>query len=144
MAAFLYRMAGSPAYTPPPVSPFKDVSTTQQFYKEMAWLADQGISTGWTGSDGTRSYRPDAPINRDAMAAFLYRFAGPPAYTAPPVSPFKDVSTTQQFYEEMAWLSAQGISTGWTGSDGSRSYRPLTSIKRDAMAAFLFRLSPLL
>ncbi|GGG62208.1 hypothetical protein GCM10011374_26700 [Kocuria dechangensis] len=144
MAAFLYRMAGSPAYTAPPVSPFKDVSTGQQFYKEMAWLADQGISTGWAGSDGTRSYRPDAPINRDAMAAFLYRFAGSPAYTAPPVSPFKDVSTGQQFYQEMAWLSAQGISTGWTGSDGSRSYRPLTSIKRDAMAAFLFRLSPLL
>ncbi|GAA3295980.1 hypothetical protein GCM10017708_34790 [Arthrobacter citreus] len=39
--------AGSPAYTPPARSPFADVSTGQQFYKEMAWLADQKISTGW-------------------------------------------------------------------------------------------------
>jgi len=73
MAAFLYRMAGSPDHTPPADSPFKDVATTQQFYKEMAWLADRGISTGWTHSDGTRSYRALQPINRDAMAAFLYR-----------------------------------------------------------------------
>jgi serine protease len=74
------------------------------------------------------------------MAAFLYRFAGSPAYTAPPVSPFQDVSTGQQFYKEMAWLAEEGISTGWIHSDGTHSYRPLTWIKRDAMAAFLRRL----
>jgi hypothetical protein len=144
MAAFLYRLAGSPAYTAPPVSPFKDVATTQKFYKEMAWLAEHEISTGWAHSDGTRSYRPFEAVNRDAMAAFLYRLAGSPAYTAPPVSPFKDVATTQKFYQEMAWLAEHEISTGWAHSDGTRSYRPLDHVKRDAMAAFLFRLSPLL
>ncbi|MBE0011316.1 S-layer homology domain-containing protein, partial [Arthrobacter sp. AET 35A] len=58
------------AYTPPAKSPFRDVSTSQQFYKEMAWLADRGISTGWPDS----TYRPLQPIKRDAMAAFIYRF----------------------------------------------------------------------
>ncbi|GGG64172.1 hypothetical protein GCM10011374_29670 [Kocuria dechangensis] len=127
---------GDTAYMPPSVSPFRDVSTTQQFYKEMAWLAARKISTGW--DDGT--YRPLRPINRDAMAAFLYRMAGSPAYTPPRVSPFRDVSTTQQFYKEMAWLAARGISTGWTEADGSRTYRPLQPINRDAMAAFLYRM----
>jgi hypothetical protein len=66
------------AYTAPAVSPFKDVSTGQQFYKEMSWLADQKISAGWTDPDGSRTYRPLTSINRDAMAAFLYRMAGTP------------------------------------------------------------------
>ncbi len=61
MAAFLYRAAGSPAYTPPTVSPFRDVATNQAFYKEIAWVAHKGISTGW--SDGT--YRPLQSVNRD-------------------------------------------------------------------------------
>jgi subtilisin family serine protease len=135
MAAFLYRMAGSPTYTPPKVSPFKDVSTTQMYYKEMAWLRSEGISTGWR--DGT--YRPFEPIERDAMAAFLYRMAGSPPYSAPAVSPFKDVARGTQFYTEMSWLRARGISTGWT--DGT--YRPWQPINRDAMAAFLYRLAPL-
>lgn len=131
MAAFLYRLAGSPNFTPPATSPFVDVSTDQQFYKEMAWLASKGISTGWP--DGT--FRPFDPVNRDAMAAFLYRSQGSPAYTPPSVSPFTDVSTSQQFYKEMAWLASTGISTGWP--DGS--FQPVSAVNRDAMAAFMYR-----
>ncbi|ABM07416.1 S8 family serine peptidase [Paenarthrobacter aurescens] len=134
-----YFSAKGPEFTAPAVSPFRDVATTQQFYKEMSWLADRKISTGWVEADKSVSYRPVTPINRDAMAAFLYRAAGSPDYTPPAQSPFKDVATTQQFYKEMAWLAETGISSGWT-ENGARYYKPLTPIKRDAMAAFLYRL----
>lgn len=70
MAAFFYRMAGKPSYTPPKKSPFKDVPTTHQFYKEISWMASKGISTGY--ADGT--FRPSAKITRDAMAAFIKRY----------------------------------------------------------------------
>jgi serine protease len=143
MAAFMYRMAGSPHYVPPAVSPFKDVLTTQQFYKEMAWLAAEGISTGWVEADGTRTYRPFQPISRDAMAAFMYRMADSPAFAEPAVSPFRDVLNGQQFYKEMAWLADSGISTGWVEPGGIRSYRPLQPINRDAMAAFMYRFARL-
>lgn len=133
MAAFLYRLAGSPAYTPPPASPFSDVSVTSQFYKEITWLASRGITTGY----GDSTYRPLQPVNRDAMAAFLYRFAGSPAYTAPAGSPFRDIGGSTQFYAEMAWLADKGVSTGWAAD---RTYRPLQSVNRDAMAAFMYRL----
>ncbi|MHA7274476.1 CAP domain-containing protein [Arthrobacter sp. TMT4-20] len=139
MAAFLYRAAGSPAYTPPKQSPFADVSTKQLFYKEMSWLSAQNISTGWKERNGTRTYRPLQPVNRDAMAAFLYRAAGSPAYTPPKQSPFADVSTNQLFYKEMSWLSAQNISTGWKEPNGTSTYRALQPVNRDAMAAFLYR-----
>lgn len=131
VAASLYRMAGSPAYTAPKVSPFKDVPTTHPFYTEISWMYEMGLSTGYT--DGT--FRPGTSINRDAMAAFLYRFAGSPEYTAPAASPFKDLKPSTQFYKEISWLSENKISTGW--SDGT--FRPYDQVRRDAMAAFLYR-----
>jgi hypothetical protein len=131
MAAFLYRFAGSPAFTPPGVSPFRDVPTTSQFYKEITWLASTGVTTGYPD----RTFRPLTPVNRDAMAAFLYRFAESPAFSAPGTSPFVDVPTNSQFYKEITWLRSTGISTGYPDS----TYRPLVSVGRDAMAAFLYR-----
>ncbi|WP_135849041.1 PQQ-dependent sugar dehydrogenase, partial [Serinibacter arcticus] len=97
MAAFLYRQANSPEFTPPTVSPFSDVSTDNQFYKEIAWLHAEEISTGWANGDGTSSFRPLEPINRDAMAAFLYRMAEEPEFTAPTTSPFTDITPATQF-----------------------------------------------
>jgi len=145
MAAFLYRLAvlaGESEFTPPATSPFTDVSTSNQFYREIAWLHDQGISTGWANGDGTFSYRPLAPIARDAMAAFLFRYAEVTSYDAPTVSPFDDVATGNQFYREIAWLEEEGIATGWRdGNDGTTLFRPLSPVNRDAMAAFMYRLS---
>ena len=131
MAAFFYRMAGSPQFTAPSTPSFKDVPRDHPFYKEIEWMRARGITTGW--SDGT--FRPNDAVNRDAMAAFFYRFAGSPAYSAPAVSPFTDVSTGSQFYREIAWLADQRITTGWP--DGS--FRPVQPIERGAMAAFLHR-----
>lgn len=74
MAAFMYRLAGSSAFTPPATSPFADVATDNPFYKQITWLANSGISTGWTESDGSKTYRPYLAVNRDAMAAFMYRY----------------------------------------------------------------------
>lgn len=139
MAAFLYRHAGSPAFTPPTVSPFTDVPVEAAFYKEITWLASEGISTGWDVGSGVREYRPLSPIARDAMAAFLYRYADKPAFTAPPVSPFTDVPAGGGFYTEITWLAGAGISTGWDAGNGARQYRPFDGIARDAMAAFLYR-----
>ena len=131
MAAFFYRMQGSPQFTAPSTPSFKDVPTTHPFYKEIEWLKAQGITTGY--SDGT--FRPSAPVNRDAMAAFFYRAAGSPHVDLPATSHFSDVSTDNQFYREITWLALKGISTGWP--DGT--YRPVTPIARDAMAAFIYR-----
>lgn len=134
MAAFIYRFHGSPEFTPPPVSPFTDVSISDKFYKEITWLAANKISQGWPD----QTYRPLEPVNRDAMAAFLYRTVDHARFIAPAESPFKDVQTDDPFYREISFVSALGVSTGW--ADGT--FRPLQPVNRDAMAAFLFRLNP--
>ncbi|ATG52610.1 hypothetical protein CFK38_14555 [Brachybacterium vulturis] len=134
MVAFLYRSAGSPAFTPPTRSPFSDVTAGSSiFYKEITWAEHEGITTGWP--DGT--FRPLEPVNRDAMAAFLYRSAEEPSFTPPRTSPFRDVPRSSLFYKEISWAEDEGITTGWP--DGT--YRPLQPINRDAMAAFIYRMT---
>ena len=48
---------------------FSDVPSDHPFRSEIDWLVDTGISTGY--ADGT--FRPEAPVSRQAMAAFLQR-----------------------------------------------------------------------
>lgn len=68
--ALFYRAAGSPGYSAPAGSPFRDISPRTQFYKEICWAHSVGITTGWPD----RTFRPLSPTARNAMAAFLRRF----------------------------------------------------------------------
>ena len=128
MAAYLYRLAGSPEFEAPAESPFSDVPTTHPFYKEIAWLKATGITTGW--EDGT--FRPEESINREAMAAFFYRAAGSPEVRQK--ATFTDVSGNP-FAKEISWFQFSKLSTGWPDS----TFRPHDSVKRDAMAAYMMR-----
>jgi 5-hydroxyisourate hydrolase-like protein (transthyretin family) len=139
VAAFLYRHAGSPAFTAPATSPFIDVPLDNPFYKEITWLAHEEITNGWDLGDGSRAFRPKDQIGRDAVAAFLYRYAGSPRYS-PPTSPlFVDVPLDNPFYKEISWLAENGISKGWDIGGGRSAYQPKQQIARDAVAVFLFR-----
>jgi len=117
-----------------PAIVFSDVPANSQFADDIAWLAGTGITTGY--SDGT--FRPSASVDRQSMAAFLYRLthdgAKAPACT---VKPFTDVTVDSAFCGEIAWLKSSGVSTGNT--DGS--FKPGSTVDRQSMAAFLYRLS---
>lgn len=119
--------------------PFSDVDQGSAFYKEISWMYAQGITNGSSQPDGSVLYSPSANISREAMAAFLYRFAGSPAYTPPATSPFSDVSTMHVLYREIAWLYDKGVTTGTINPDGTRTFSPNSAISREAVAAFLYR-----
>jgi predicted outer membrane repeat protein len=116
--------------------PFPDVSVNHQFAEEVYWLAQTGISGGF--DDGT--FRPGAAVTRQAMAAFLYRFAGEPEFTAPGTATFPDVPTSHPFFEEVEWLADSGVTGGF--DDGT--FRPGATVTRQAMAAFLYRYANLI
>lgn len=138
MAGFLYRAAGSPAFSAPATSPFTDVSVNSPSYKEITWLASTGVSTGWTTATG-RQFRGGEDVSREAMAAFLYRYAGSPAWTTPAKNPFIDVTAGgNDFSKEISWLADAGITKGWATANGAE-FRPTENVARDAMAAFLYR-----
>ena len=129
MAAFMRRLTGETA-TPPASPTFTDVAPTSPFYADIEWMADTGVSTGY--ADGT--FRPNAVVSRQAMAAFMRRLTGETA--TPPASPtFTDVAPTSPFYADIEWMADTGVSTGY--ADGT--FRPDAVVSRYAMAAFLQR-----
>lgn len=129
-AAVMHRLAGQP-HIPPGAGTFTDVASGQQFAAEIEWVHSRGLLTGWP--DGT--FRPVSPMLREACCVMFYRAAGSPAYTAPATSPLSDINTDYQFYREVCWAWSQGIITGY--QDGT--VQPISAVKRDAMAAFLYR-----
>jgi probable HAF family extracellular repeat protein len=116
-------------WLPPEV--FPDVPRSHPFADEIAWAADRGVADGYP--DGT--YRPDLEVTRQAMAAFLYRFAGEPPFAPPGTPSFPDVPPDHPFSTEIEWLAAEGIAEGF--DDGA--FHPTEVVTRQSMAAFLHR-----
>ncbi|WP_084040377.1 S-layer homology domain-containing protein [Demequina sp. NBRC 110053] len=129
-------------------SPFPDVSSVEgadhysEHWTSIAWARHTGLANGF--KDGT--YRPEANTTRDAVAAFLYRWAGEPALEDEDATPFVDVSSDvdsdhySEHWKAIYWMAEEGFATGWTDGDGAE-FRPESTVTRDAVAAFLFRLN---
>lgn len=73
MSAFLYRLAGKPAFNPDGKGAFSDVTAATPHCREILWLAHVNVSQGWTDKAGVTSFRPLANIARCDMAAFMHR-----------------------------------------------------------------------
>lgn len=140
MAAFLYRLAGEPSFTPSASdrAMFKDVDASTPHAEAIWWLASTGISSGYP--DGT--FRPMAEVVRQDMAAFLRRLAtamgdiDAALWVPQSTSTFPDVNENTYHWEDILWLAETDISTGYP--DGS--FKPGATVVRQDMAAFLHRL----
>jgi hypothetical protein len=73
MAAFLHRATGSPEGANPTcgTDEFPDVPATHRFCGVIEWMVNAGVTGGY--EDGT--FRPAAQVSRQAMAAFVFRYA---------------------------------------------------------------------
>ncbi len=130
VASFIYKFAGSPAFTAPATPTFSDVPTTHRFYTEIEWLAQSGIAGGY--ADGT--FKPSGVVSRQAVASFLYKFAGSPAYT--PASPsFTDLPSDHQFHTAVEWLASKSVISGY----GDGTFKPGNAVTRQAAASFLHK-----
>jgi hypothetical protein len=110
---------------------FSDVPEDSQFFTEICWMVDQGITTGFPGG----VFKPGNPVTRQAMAAFLHRLAGDPPPPAPCTQQFSDVPTSSQFFEDICWMVQEEITGGFPGG----IFKPTGNVTRAAMAAFLYR-----
>ena len=120
---------------------FADVGLAHPFFTEIGWMYSDGVSTGSANPDGPGLVDwPRAAVKRRAMAAFLYRLAGEPP-VASPTPHFADVGTGHPFFEEIQWMFEAGVSTGGPNPSGPGVvFQPREVVKRQAMAAFLFRI----
>ncbi len=110
---------------------------------DVAWAGNEGIATGFKQADGTYRFEGMPNVQRQDMAAFLYRLAGSPAFTATSAQQraFTDVNANTPHANEIWWLAAQGIATGYKQADGTYRFEGSSDVQRQDMAAFLYRLA---
>ncbi|QIM19185.1 hypothetical protein G7066_12530 [Leucobacter coleopterorum] len=140
MAAFMFRMEGDNKYVAPKVSPFADVTPSDKFYREIAWMAEKKLSTGTRQATGKPLFKPKDELSREAMAAFIYRMEKPKGYVAPKSAVFADMRSGAKFYTEVSWMYDAKLSTGYKQSVGKPKFEAKRSLSREAMAAFMYRL----
>lgn len=81
---------------------FSDVPDDHPFDEDITWLADAGISEGFPDD----TFRPGAPVSRQAMAAFMRRMAGADPTVAPMVDAASLAGTDgQDLLDEVADLA---------------------------------------
>jgi hypothetical protein len=140
MSAFLYRFSGSPPFEAPATPTFADVGSSHPFVAEVEWMAAEDITTGFPGSPQP-TYRPSAPVSRQAMSAFMFRLGyGSVRPDEPATATFRDVGTGHPFFGEVEWMASTGVTTGFPGN----LFKPGQPVTRQSMSAFLFRLVPAL
>jgi hypothetical protein len=115
-----------------PFRPFLDVLPGHRFLESIWFVAVAGIAEGYLD----RTFRPSAPITRQAMAAFLHRVGGAPE--GPFADPgFVDVGPPHPFRHEISWMAQAEVASGY----GDRRFRPAAPVTRQAMASFLHRMA---
>lgn len=132
------------------VGGFTDVySILTPHSEDINWLANTGVSQGWTEQDGSRTFRPFVNVARCDMAAFIRKLASNnnwmDAATWKPSEAdwkaFVDVDPSTPHAEDVLWLAHSEISEGWDIGSGKKEFRPYVSVARCDMAAFLYRLA---
>ena len=89
LAIFLARYAFINTSTAPTQQSFVDVPVDSVPAAAIAWMKQVGLSTGTAQPTGLPAFKPNDPVSRQAVAAFLYRFylARFPALRGGPVRP---------------------------------------------------------
>ena len=77
VVTFLWRAMGSPE-PETKSNPFKDVKSSNYYYKAVLWAVENGITSGTTPN----KFSPDSNCTNAHILAFIYRLLGEPGKTA--------------------------------------------------------------
>lgn len=135
LVTFLWRIAGEP--TAKKGESFPDVTAGRYCEKAILWAAENGIIAGF--ADGT--VKADAPLNRQQVAAILWRYA---KYAGMDVSAGEDtnilsfhdaLSVSEYAATAMQWAVGAGV---LQGNDGN--LMPTNTCTRAQIVTMLYRL----
>ncbi|MDO4255031.1 MAG: S-layer homology domain-containing protein [Kocuria sp.] len=133
---YLYNLRGTPYVSTQVGSRYRDVDTRNRYKRAIIWATTAGIATGWGGGANGAEFRPQAAVTREAMAAFLYRYATnflPASLTSIKKSTYSDVPAGSQFADAIGWVGAMGEITGST-------FRPQDPVTRLEAVRFVHQL----
>lgn len=95
---------------------FADVAANDWYATAVNWAASVGVVNGY--EDNT--FRPNAPITREQMAAILYNYADYKGYDVSArvdLSDYADAASISSWAEDvLAWANAEGLINGMTST----------------------------
>ena len=101
LCTILWRLKGKPEVDS--TNPFKDIKSTDYYYKAILWANAKGITKG-SGS----SFRPTAPCTRGEAITFLYRLCGAQDMGRTAI-PYSDVAKSAFYYDAVRWGHAHQV-----------------------------------
>ena len=113
IVSILHRLEGSPVVTG---SDYTDVNDSDWYGQAVAWAAENGIVNGFEDS----TFRPNAAITREQMAAILYNYADYKGYDVTSRANLDAYSDADQISswasDVVAWANAEGLINGMTAN----------------------------
>lgn len=133
LVTVLYRLAGAPEVSG--ICRFQDVTAGTYYEKAVIWAAEHGIVYGVSDD----RFAPEAPVTREQMVTFLYRYAkncGADVSASADLTGFTDAGQIAAYAKApMAWAVANQIVNGTSETTLS----PKASAAREQIAAILMR-----
>lgn len=120
---FMWRAFGSPE--PTVANPFRDVQSTDYYYKPALWAYERGMV-----SDG--KFAPATPCRRSDTMKYFWLYAGSPLATT---AAFSDVTIQRDYFDAVNWA----VSVGITGGTSATTFSPDLICSRAQIVTFLLR-----
>jgi len=139
MVTFLWRLCGSPA-PKTKKSPFKDIKSSDYWYKPAIWGNENGIVMGY--KDGT--FGPKKACTRAQAVTFMYRMSDKKTHGKTQNYTFSDLKGKEKeyYYKPAYWGMKVAIVVGIaTSKDTVKKFNPQGKITRGQMVTFLYKLS---
>ena len=104
------------------VGNFIDVKTNDWFAEPVKWAVEKNVTSGTSSS----TFSPDNTCTRAQILTFLWRAVGSPK--SGNTNPFKDVNSSDYYYDAALWAYEKGIVSGNTLSPNTPCTRGETVI----------------
>ncbi|MBR4078516.1 MAG: leucine-rich repeat protein [Oscillospiraceae bacterium] len=111
------------------VNPFIDVKENDWFYQSVIWAVRNDV----TGGTSSVTFSPNDGCTRAQVVTFLWAANGKPEPTSKS-NPFKDVKSTDWFYQPVLWAVENGI----TGGVSANEFGPNQTCTRAQIVTFLY------
>ena len=128
---FLWRYYGSDE--PKKYTTFSDVDSSKYYYKAVMWAAEQGITTGYAGTD---KFGVGDNCTREQCVTFLYRSVHQPKLDSSDYSKYSFSDVKNGYYvDAVTWAAKRGITQGVN----KRQFGVREECTRGMLVTFLYR-----
>lgn len=93
---------------PVQIAGFSDVMSNDDFARAVPWAVENGIAE----PSSKTTFSPNEPCTRGQVVEYIYRWQGSPKSSGK--NPFKDVKSSDSFYNAVRWASKNGFLDGKT------------------------------